>query len=210
MSRNRFVELQEKQQDVISLSFIDVLSCAMGSGVFLFLIFSILPHIGLDDVLNPSENSISQSDEVPSPPSMIVIQASVVGIKKDEIKLETIKKYLKLSNSLPKSAVTSFALQNYNDFVCANMTINTLDHNLTTDNLRLIIGGFELSDKYSEPCVSVMVMTQGKQNVQAFLLNKKEKNTNVNINLSSSPKKWITSSSQPLLQCNCNMIQVDQ
>jgi hypothetical protein len=33
-------------EDVLSLSFLDVLSCGLGAAIYLFLIFSIMPHLG--------------------------------------------------------------------------------------------------------------------------------------------------------------------
>lgn len=49
--------------DTLGLSFIDVLSCGLGGAIFLFLIFSAMPHLGsssqLDTQMEDSEGSFS-------------------------------------------------------------------------------------------------------------------------------------------------------
>lgn len=41
-----FAETEMASEDTLALSFLDVLSCGLGAGICLFLIFSAMPHIG--------------------------------------------------------------------------------------------------------------------------------------------------------------------
>lgn len=46
MARTQSEEYLPRSQDVLSLSFLDVLSCGFGAATLLFLIFSVMPHMG--------------------------------------------------------------------------------------------------------------------------------------------------------------------
>jgi hypothetical protein len=41
-----FSEIEYAAEDTLSLSFLDVLSCGLGAAIYLFLIFSVMPHVG--------------------------------------------------------------------------------------------------------------------------------------------------------------------
>lgn len=45
-SGDSFDTADHPREDTLSLSFLDVLSCGLGAAIYLFLIFSVMPHIG--------------------------------------------------------------------------------------------------------------------------------------------------------------------
>lgn len=45
-SSESFSEIEYAVEDTLSLSFLDVLSCGLGAAIYLFLIFSVMPHVG--------------------------------------------------------------------------------------------------------------------------------------------------------------------
>lgn len=45
-SVSQFEDRPPAQGDTLSLSFLDVLSCGLGAAIYLFLLFSVMPHVG--------------------------------------------------------------------------------------------------------------------------------------------------------------------
>lgn len=79
-----------EQRDVVSVAFLDVLSCALGATVILFLVFAVLDHQGaresqLDDGIDLDDPVLATTDSVDSDVEtpalfMIDLQVSQAGL----------------------------------------------------------------------------------------------------------------------------------
>ncbi len=85
-----------ESEDTLSLSFLDVLSCGLGATTFLFLLFSVMPHLGATSV---SAGSQMGTEKAP-------ITGGNIGMLGPPAKVAAWQVVLELPNSVTTSLVT--------------------------------------------------------------------------------------------------------
>ncbi len=73
MRRRAPVDIQRSTEDVLSLSFLDVLCCGLGAAIYLFLVFSVMPHVGMAGTPDTPQDLLAGRDT----------RAAQVGVRLD-------------------------------------------------------------------------------------------------------------------------------